>query len=76
VVGGDRPQVCDLLGVEEAADRLVGGEAGRTGDHGDHEQPGQVLGAAVVGRCSASTWGRRDSAKRDQQRSETRACRR
>jgi hypothetical protein len=46
--GGDRPQMGDLVWVQQSADGLVRGEDRGQGDHGDHEQPGQVLGAAVA----------------------------
>ena len=55
------------LGVQQPLDRLVGGEHAGERDHGDHEQPGQVFGAAVAVGVAL---GRRATAERerDQQR--------
>ena len=45
---GDPSHVVDRRRVQEAVDGLPSGEHGRQGDHGDDEESGEVLGAAVA----------------------------
>jgi hypothetical protein len=46
--GGQRPEVRELLRVDEALDRLVERDAGACEDRRDDEEPGQLLSAEAA----------------------------